>query len=475
MWVTCNANLFLSFLVIVSVILLVLPSVSAVRTAKRSARWDAHLQHIIRHRQHRDTHDQLWQREQNPKNAMCKLTNLLQHDTLGRRASNKLYQPQYQGHCGSCWAFAATHAYTDHLRLSGNSNIELAPRYPVACFNNRDYVAGGNGCCGAKIVAGLEFFKTNGAVTEQCAPYNLQNYINEDNEKPEPINKYCPSSCSDGSLFQPDNQRLLGYETLNNNEIISALEKGPVIVAMVAVKTFRSLYRCGIYYSTNYDRLRLHYTNRKNWPWHAVELVDYGTTTEGIDFWVIKNSWGDDWGEDGYFRIRRGDPIMGTIYFAPNLTGNSSNNMKLDTIVSTCVARTVKNVTASVLVLAAIDHVIKEFNESKPILCWDNRTTADYYVLSTDNNLPNNATEQVVAGAIVTLELVLDVKECPNFKTTTMVNAIVFVDLGNSFNLTSYSYTRSGSMQNTRNNALGLNVHVLLLVIGLVVFLLFGI
>ena len=100
-------------------------------------------------------------------------------------------------------------------------------------------------------------------------------------------------------------------------------------------------------------------TNPDNWPWHAVGLVDYGTTTKGIDFWVIKNSWGDNWGEDGYFRIRRGDLIMTTMYFAPNLTGNSNNNMTLfNNIVSTCAARTVKNVTANVLVMAAIDHVI---------------------------------------------------------------------------------------------------------------------
>ena len=477
MQVTCNTILFLRLIAIASVILLVLPSVSAdhERTAKRSAHWDAHLRHIIYNRQRRDTHcnPQLWQDEENPKSSTCKLTNLLQYDSLGRRASNKLYQPQSQGRCGSCWAFAATHAYTDHIRLSPNpnSNLQLAPQYPAACFNNRRYVEGGNGCCGAKVHAGLEFFRTNGAVTEQCAPYRLQSYINVNNKKPVPISNYCPTSCSDGSLFQPNTRRLLSYKELKSeHDIISALQQGPVIAGMYAITSFKNTYRCGIYCSTQHEFRKIN--------GHAVEIVDYGTTPEGVNFWVVKNSWGSTWGENGYFRIIRGDPILSgfNLYYAPVITGDPNNYPSYrSTIVSVCAAGEVKNVTANELVMAAIDHVIEEFNESRPILCWDNTTTANYYALASNSKVKNNATEQVVAGVFVTLELVLDVKECPNFKTTAMVNATVFVDLDNKFNLTSYSYTRSGSMKNPRNDAIGLNVHVLLLVIGLVVFLLFGI
>lgn len=39
---------------------------------------------------------------------------------------------------------------------------------------------------------------------------------------------------------------------------------------------------------------------------HALEMVGYGTTEDGTDYWTIKNSWGETWGENGYFRIVRG-------------------------------------------------------------------------------------------------------------------------------------------------------------------------
>jgi hypothetical protein len=44
---------------------------------------------------------------------------------------------------------------------------------------------------------------------------------------------------------------------------------------------------------------------------HAVTLVGYGTTDDNVDFWIVKNSWSDMWGEDGYVRMRRGTDCCG--------------------------------------------------------------------------------------------------------------------------------------------------------------------
>jgi C1A family cysteine protease len=79
---------------------------------------------------------------------------------------------------------------------------------------------------------------------------------------------------------------------------------GPVAVAMHTSKLFYS-YKSGIY-------------NEANCPinvTHAVLIVGYGTEN-GVDYWIVKNSWGPGWGESGYFRIARGTNKCGIASYA---------------------------------------------------------------------------------------------------------------------------------------------------------------
>ena len=86
----------------------------------------------------------------------------------------------------------------------------------------------------------------------------------------------------------------------NETEIAAALvATGPLSVSLNA--EYLQHYRKGIFSPSRCDPDELD---------HAVLLVGYGSDG-GQDYWTVKNSWGESWGEDGYFRILRGEGTCG--------------------------------------------------------------------------------------------------------------------------------------------------------------------
>ena len=99
------------------------------------------------------------------------------------------------------------------------------------------------------------------------------------------------------------------------HDLKKAVSKQPVTVAIAANNKFINGYKGGIIDALDCDGNDL-YLNFVN---HGVLVVGYGYDFwTGLDYWLIKNSWGEDWGEKGYFRIKMDSEygICGMYYIA---------------------------------------------------------------------------------------------------------------------------------------------------------------
>ena len=400
----------------------------------RSSIWDREM-HRQRERMKRDT--QCIMQTEKP----CTLPNVTRFDTLGRRNSGLLVDVQSQGRCGSCWAFAATHGFSDLRGLSSGIKGELlSPEYATKCVRTPN----NNGCCGGFINYAANHFMTVGTVSSQCLSYSLANYyrgVSKQGRKAfKAVNPLtCSSSCNDDSPFNPANIKLVDYQYFygkDDNAIMNQLQSGPVLVSMTVKGPF-SKYVCGIYcHEVVYTARQC----RNVGNGHAVEIVDYGTSDTGVDFWVIKNSWGSDWGENGYFRIRRGDLCIGKlgVTFLYTSSGNSQDTSNEDTSVPTCSAVEVADPNNNLYSESAAEHGINELARLRFIPCPDgsNATNITLHSIS-------DATTQIVSGAIVNLTVSANLVGCEAGTASVTIEMVVFIDTDGNFTLSGYEFSRN--------------------------------
>ena len=159
--------------------------------------------------------------------------------------------------------------------------------------------------------------------------------------------------------------------------------------------------------------------------------MDYGTTSSGINFWVVKNSWlGTRWGEGGYFRIRRGDPILvdfGTPVLSTTQPVSSTNIGSM-----TCAPEPVNNPGQDMMVMSAADVAVMQLNGRVP--CQDNSPATSITRVSV-----TSATTQIVDGVIFTLDILVNVQGCTQ-PTQACIDAVVHLSLSGTFELTGHTY-----------------------------------
>ncbi|XP_078677123.1 tubulointerstitial nephritis antigen-like [Branchiostoma floridae x Branchiostoma belcheri] len=213
-----------------------------------------------------------------------------------------------QGNCGASWAFSTTAVLADRLAIQsrGTMTATLSPQNLLSCNTNRQ-----RGCQGGRLDRAWWFLRKKGVTTDACYPYSSgssaqagQCAVPRSNGRPYP----CPSNNGDTTMKY---QSSPAYKISNREEDImkEIMTNGPVQATM-EVKPDLFSYRSGVYRHTELAQGEPPEYRRRGW--HSVRIVGWGVEMSNpyqapIKYWTVANSWGKQWGEEGYFRIVRGE------------------------------------------------------------------------------------------------------------------------------------------------------------------------
>lgn len=207
-----------------------------------------------------------------------------------------------QSNCGSCWAIAAAAAISDRYCTVGNDpNVRISTSSLLSCC----FVCG-MGCKGGWPLAAWMWWAWVGIADETCQPYPFPpcSHHSVSSKYPRcPSTIYdtpkCSVTCNDGSEFKllkgTKSYGLTGEEAFQRE----LMANGPFEVALTVYEDFLT-YKSGVYSHISGEEL----------GGHAVKLVGWGVLN-GTPYWKIANSWNEDWGNNGYFLIKRGTDECG--------------------------------------------------------------------------------------------------------------------------------------------------------------------
>lgn len=192
------------------------------------------------------------------------------------REHNAVTPVKNQGQCGSCWSFSATGAMEGAWSIANGELVSFSEQQLMDCSK----LYGNMGCNGGLMDSAFRYAIDNGMCEEEQQPY-------------EAVDGSCKDvTCSKSYEFD----ECYDVEPLNQYALKVAVSKQPVSVAIQADKPIFQFYSSGVIDSdscgTSLD--------------HGVLVVGYGTEN-GIDYWLVKNSWGPEWGDEGYVKIARDD------------------------------------------------------------------------------------------------------------------------------------------------------------------------
>ena len=193
------------------------------------------------------------------------------------RERNAVTNVKNQGECGSCWSFSSTGSIEGINAINFRRLHNVSEQQLMDCSTEE----GNQGCEGGTMDNAFKYvINNNGLCSEEDYPYQGEQGSCQENQCNNVVN------ISDYSDIEQNNEHIL----------MRAVSQQPISVAIQANVSSFKFYRSGVYQDPQCgDQLD-----------HGVLIVGYGTDRfQGLDYWIVKNSWGPEWGDNGYIKILR--------------------------------------------------------------------------------------------------------------------------------------------------------------------------
>lgn len=196
-------------------------------------------------------------------------------------------------YCGSCWAHGSTSSLSDRINILKNNTwprITLSPQVILNCH-------AGGGCGGGNPAGVYQFGYEHGIPDDTCQQYVAKNppvaSCSPIQQCMSCFNSSYPVNCDAVANFTSYKVSHWGPVSGVENMKREIYQFGPVGCGIEVTPRFEN-YTSGVYeewlpfYSIN----------------HEIAVVGWGVTTDGVEYWVGRNSWGSFWGEGGFFKIK---------------------------------------------------------------------------------------------------------------------------------------------------------------------------
>jgi len=199
--------------------------------------------------------------------------------------------------CGNCYLVATVAMLEARIRMKYNKNVELSIQH----LNDCNHYA--QGCSGGFSIEVLRYMNEFYAVPEKCKPFTASQGI-------------CEGHCNKKDLteiYASEKPYYIGdyFGRTTEEKLMQELyTRGPVVVSFEPTLAF-TFYKSGIFTPVD-GTIGQVFNKEQQWMKvdHSVLLYGWGEEA-GIKYWMVQNSWGEGWGEEGNFRIQRGINLLG--------------------------------------------------------------------------------------------------------------------------------------------------------------------